>query len=275
MKNYIVLFILTLCCFGCASQKEKLDLSQSQITHQETLVKEEKKEDNEITPDLFPETSRAMHNFNMQLIYALKPALDEYKEQKIATVHKGVVNFLKNLQEPVNAGNAFLQLDVVGGLKIISRFVINSTAGMFGFMDAAGAMGIKRDERDFGQTLGVWGVPMGGFFVVPIYAQTTTRDFVGKLVDTFFNPMNGLWGWATGLFIDTSTAAMSIYQNYDFILATNETSIDSYTTFKTMFLQNREKVVNEYRLFGSSPTKGDLDANTTSGSLDYDFDMEF
>ena len=179
------------------------------------------------------------------------------------------------MQEPVNAGNAFLQLDFVSGFKTLGRFILNSTAGMFGIMDVAGQMGLKRDDRDFGQTLGVWGVPMGGFFVMPLFAQTTTRDFIGRLVDGIFNPLNNLWGWATGLFIDTTTAVMSIYQNYDFILATNETSIDSYATFKTMFLQNREKMVNEYRIFGSSPTTTTINANTTSGSFDYDFDMEY
>ena len=47
----------------------------------------------QITPDLFPKTSHYMHDLNMRLVYALKPALDEYKEEKISGVHKGFTNF--------------------------------------------------------------------------------------------------------------------------------------------------------------------------------------
>lgn len=256
---------------GCSKAEPEAGLTgKARIEDEELII-----EDNEITPDLFPETSRAMHDFNMQLIYILKPSLDEYKEQKISVIHTGVSNFLKNLQEPTFAANALLQLDFTSAFKTLGRFIINSTAGMFGVMDVAGAMGIKRDERDFGQTLGVWGVPMGGFFVAPVFAQKTTRDFAGLIVDTFFNPFNYVLGWATGLFIDVTTEVMSIYSNYDFIIATNETAIDSYTTFKTMYLQYRKKFTDEYSIFGSKDENIPESGTTSYGSYDYDFDMEF
>ncbi len=270
MKKFYVVLLASFLCFGCASKTKQPHLS---VAEEEAIAKQNAI-DNEITPDLFPQTSKAMNDFNMNLIYALKPALDEYKQQKFSVVHKGVVNFLHNLQEPMNAGNAFLQLDFKSGLKTVLRFVINSTAGMFGVMDAAGAIGIKRDPRDFGQTLGVWGVPMGGFFVVPVYAQTTTRDLVGKIVDTTFNPVNSVFGWAAGLFIDVTQASMSIYESYDFIIATNETSLDSYETFKTMYLQNREKKINEYCIFCNKSSDNADNGSTNNMSSDYDFDME-
>ena len=275
MKRICILLLLSFVCFSCSSSKTKNPSTNSPSIENKEKVKTS---DDNITPDLFPQTSRAINDFNMNLVYALKPALDEYKQQKFTVVHKGVVNFLHNLQEPVNAGNAFLQLDFKSTLKTLLRFAINSTAGMFGFMDAAGAIGIKRDPRDFGQTLGVWGVPMGGFFVMPVYAQTTTRDLTGRVVDTIFNPLNSVFGWAAGLFIDVTQASMGIYESYDFVIATNETSIDSYATFKTMYLQNREKKVNEHCIFCKKSTNDtENDTGTTeiiSISSDYDFDME-
>ena len=81
------------------------------ILHTNDSDKIDISENSEITPDLFPQTSRYMHDLNMRLIYALKPALDEYKEQKISPIHKGFSNFLKKLQEPLNAANSLLQLD--------------------------------------------------------------------------------------------------------------------------------------------------------------------
>lgn len=270
MKRIYVLLLVSCMCFACSPRTKQPHLTAKEREE----IKIQNEEDNKITPDLFPQTSKAMHDFNMNLIYALKPSLDEYKRQKISVVHKGVVNFLHNLQEPVNAGNAFLQLDFKSGFKTVVRFVLNTTAGMFGVMDAAGAIGIKRDPRDFGQTLGVWGIPMGGFFVMPVYAQTTTRDLVGKIVDSTFNPVNSIFGWAAGLFIDVTQASMSIYESYDFIIATNETSIDSYETFKTMYLQNREKKINEYCLFCKRSSNNTENNSTNNMSSNYDFDME-
>ena len=245
------------------------------ILHTNDSDKIDISENSEITPDLFPQTSRYMHDLNMRLIYALKPALDEYKEQKISPIHKGFSNFLKNLQEPLNAVNSLLQLDFSSTFKTIGRFAINSTAGMFGVMDVAGRMGLKRDNRDFGQTLGVYGVPMGGFFVMPVYAQTTTRDFAGTIVDTIFNPINYYTTWSVGLFLSISTSLMDLYGNYDFILSTNETSIDSYNTFKTMYLQHRKNMIEQHQLFFKDSAPQKEETNKLGQSYDYDFDMEY
>ena len=240
----------------------------------------------EITPDLFPDTSRYMHDLNMRLIYALKPSLDEYKHEKISFIHTGFSNLLKNLYEPLNAINSFLQLDFTSTVKTIGRFAINSTVGIVGIMDVAGPMGLRRNPRDFGQTLGVYGVPMGGFFVMPLYAQTTTRDFSGTIIDSFLNPINYVASWGVGLFIGVSNALMGLYESYDFIIATHESSLNSYDTFKTMYLQNRVKNINEYKLFSArkdSSTSSmalDLDSGDTADSFGdgsdtsaYDFDM--
>lgn len=227
-----------------------------------------------ITTDLYPNTSKYMHDLNMKLIYALKPALDEYKEQKISPIHKGFSNLLKNLQEPLNAANSLLQLDIGSTLKTTTRFVINSTIGIAGIFDVAGEMGLKRDNRDFGQTLGVWGVPMGGFFVMPVMAQTTTRDFTGTIVDSVFNPINYYTSWGVGLFVNISINLMSLYENYDFIITTHETSIDSYETFKSMYLQHRKNMIEQHQLFFKDVPPEKEETNELGESYNYDFDME-
>ena len=232
--------------------------------------------DSEITSDLFPETSHYMHDLNMRLIYALKPSLDEYKTEKISFIHTGFSNLLKNLHEPLYAINSLLQLDFTSTAKTVGRFTINSTIGILGVMDVAGPMGLQRNKRDFGQTLGVYGIPMGGFFVMPLYAQTTTRDISGTIVDSLINPVNYIFSWGVGLFISASNVLMDLYESYDFILVTHETSLNSYDTFKTMYLQNRIKNIDEYRIFGSlhssSPDSISVDDTNTDTSA-YDFDM--
>lgn len=267
-KIFIFLIILYTSCISTQTNAQMLRgaTSNETIDHTDNI---------QITTDLFPKTSHYMHDLNMKLIYALKPALDEYKKEKISSFHKGFTNFLKNLQEPLNAANSLLQLDFTNAFKTLSRFVINSTAGMFGIMDVAGEMGLKRNDRDFGQTLGVWGVPMGGFFVMPIYAQTTTRDFTGTIVDSIFNPINYYTNWGVGLFLNISIQVMGLYENYDFIITTNETSIDSYETFKTMYLQHRKNIVDKYSLFGPDTSTEKEETNKLGETYNYDFDMEF
>ncbi len=269
MKKIFICFFVIFSCITCRNVNAQGIL----ITNKNDKI--DQSENVQITSDLFPKTSRYMHDLNMKLIYALKPALDEYKEEKISGVHKGFTNFLKNLQEPLNAANSILQLDFTSTFKTLGRFVINSTAGVAGIFDVAGHMGLKRDNRDFGQTLGVWGVPMGGFFVMPVYAQTTTRDFAGTIVDTTFNPINYYTSWAVGLFVDISIKLMSLYENYEFIITTNETSIDSYETFKTMYLQHRKNMIEQHQLFFKDSPKEESETNKLGESYNYDFDMEF
>ena len=266
-KIFICFFSIFLCLTSINVNAQSMFLTSKNDKFDQT-------ENVQITTDLFPKTSHYMHDLNMKLVYALKPALDEYKEEKISGVHRGFTNFLKNLQEPLNTANSILQLDFKNAFKSIGRFVINTTAGIGGIIDVAGHMGIKRDNRDFGQTLGVWGVPMGGFFVMPIYAQTTTRDFTGTIVDTLFNPINYYTSWGVGLFIDVSINLMSLYENYEFIITTNETAVDSYETFKTMYLQHRKNMIEQHQLFfKDSPAKPE-EKNKDGLSYNYDFDME-
>ncbi|MFP3534173.1 MlaA family lipoprotein, partial [Burkholderia sp. SIMBA_042] len=42
--------------------------------------------------------------------------------------------------------------------------------------------------EDFGQTLGVWGVPSGPYLVLPLFGPSTVRDTGGMLVDRLMDP---------------------------------------------------------------------------------------
>ena len=60
--------------------------------------------------------------------------------------------------------------------------LLNSTLGIAGLFDVASYYGLKkRDKEDYGQTLGVWGVGAGCYFVIPVLGPTTVRDSVGSL----------------------------------------------------------------------------------------------
>lgn len=221
----------------------------------------------EITADLFPKMSRTFHGMNMSLMRAVGPAIEDYRAHYSPALHKGMQNFIKNLKEPLTSVHSILELDFSNAAASIGRFAINTTIGIAGMMDVAGGMGLKRDSRRMADTLGAWGAPMGGFFVLPLYAQTNTRDFAAGLAENIFDPMYLLIGVAPWLFLDLAGALLDLNDSYDFVMATDESALDSYETFKTFYLQNRKKEMDRLAIFGARPAE----AGKTSS---YDFDME-
>ncbi len=47
-------------------------------------------------------------------------------------------------------------------------------------MDPATRAGLDKNDRDFGQTLGVWGVKSGPYVVLPVLGPSDVRDAVGR-----------------------------------------------------------------------------------------------
>ncbi len=64
-------------------------------------------------------------------------------------------------------------------MSSFSAFFINSTVGLFGFIDAASAKNIDYNKEDFGQTLASYGVGAGPYLVVPFLGPSNLRDFTG------------------------------------------------------------------------------------------------
>ena len=62
--------------------------------------------------------------------------------------------------------------------------VINSTLGVAGLFDVAGAFGRPRHEEDYGQTLARWRLPAGPYLVLPFLGPSNIRDTIA-LVPAF------------------------------------------------------------------------------------------
>jgi phospholipid-binding lipoprotein MlaA len=63
------------------------------------------------------------------------------------------------------------------------RVAVNSTFGLGGVIDIASPAGLQKHKEDFGQTLGVWGVPSGPYIVLPMLGSSTLRDTAAMPVD--------------------------------------------------------------------------------------------
>ena len=186
-----------------------------------------------------------------QHIFAVNDYFDQRLVRPIAFTYSsitprafqvGVGNFFDNLQDVNIAINDFLQLKIQDGLSDSSRVIINSTMGIGGLMDVATNLGFDRNEEDFGQTLGAWGIETGPYLFLPIFGASNLRDSAGLMVDAVFNPIR---------FLQNLEARYSLYlvDELDFrssLLAYDELIIgDRYLFVREAYVQNREYVVND------------------------------
>ena len=77
------------------------------------------------------------------------------------------------------------RLKLKKSINDLTRFLINSTIGLAGFIDVASKIGLERHEEDFGQTLGVWGVGTGPYIMLPGLGPSTLRDTLSRPVSSF------------------------------------------------------------------------------------------
>ncbi len=78
--------------------------------------------------------------------YALKPLAKGYVYITPAPIRTGVSNFFDNIDEPRNIINALLQGKPLQASKNLGRLVLNTTAGLVGFIDVASEVGIAKHE---------------------------------------------------------------------------------------------------------------------------------
>lgn len=134
--------------------------------------------------DPFEPMNRAVFSFNEAADdYVIKPIAEAYKFVLPEFVRTGVTNFFSNINDVLIAANNLLQGKPGHAANDIGRFLVNSTIGILGLFDVATDIGLDKNREDFGQTLGVWGVPDGPYVVLPFFGASNVRDTVGFIVD--------------------------------------------------------------------------------------------
>ena len=204
--------------------------------------------------ECFEKTSRAIFKFNMALDDVVLEPLSKGYNKLPSPIKTGTSNFTSNISTLLSIPNNFLQ----GNLKqlghSVGSFVVNSTVGVLGFLNPAEKMGLKPHKEDVGQTLGSYGIGTGCYFVLPLRGPTTACVSLGLLADTFVDPFAHVTLREKELF-NTSGSSLDYYSikatgAVDF-RADNETnieslkknSIDLYSSFKSIYLQDRENKI--------------------------------
>jgi phospholipid-binding lipoprotein MlaA len=192
--------------------------------------------------DPWERMNRSFYKFNDALDRAIvKPTAKGYTHLP-QPMQTGVHNFFDNLNYPITIVNDLLQGQVVPFFSDIGRFVFNTTVGLGGLFDPATAAGMQKNNRDFGQTLGKWGVPKGPYIVVPIFGPYTVRDGIGAVtVDYYANPSNYTKFWiSSSLWLVRGVDRRARLLPLD---ATIQSAYDPYAFIRNAYLQNRDFMV--------------------------------
>jgi len=190
----------------------------------------------------------------------LKPLAKGYEAITPDPVDEGVTNFFSNLNDIGVTVNDVLQLKFLQGGMDLSRFVINSTAGVAGFFDVAKLVDLPKHNEDFGQTLGFWGVPAGPYLVLPFAGPSSPRDFVGILGDALLNPLTYVSGFG-GVAANAATAGARLVDVTDTRagLMTTEKVIDEGSVNRYDFIKNAYEQRREYLIHDGNPPSNDID----------------
>ena len=127
--------------------------------------------------------NRSVYQFNDTLDKAItKPVAQGYNKVMPEMGKIMVANFFSNLDDVVVTANDLLQFKLTQAASDGSRFLFNSTFGVFGLFNVTSRL--EKHNEDFGQTLGYWGVASGPYLVVPILGPSTLRDSIGDIGDS-------------------------------------------------------------------------------------------
>jgi phospholipid-binding lipoprotein MlaA len=128
--------------------------------------------------------NRRVYTFNYYFDkYFFLPVVKSYEFITPDVVERRVSDFIDNIDEFDNFTNNLLQLKFKRTGITLARFLTNSTMGIVGLWDPATDWGLPRQEEDFGQTLGHYGVGNGPYIVLPILGPSNLRDTTGTVVD--------------------------------------------------------------------------------------------
>jgi phospholipid-binding lipoprotein MlaA len=197
-------------------------------------------------PDPFEGANRRLLSFNNGVDrFLLDPASRLYGFVMPDPAERAVLRAFSNLNSPAVFVNDVFQFEFKRAGVTLSRFAMNSTVGLAGLFDVAGAIGLEGHTSDFGQTMARFGVGSGPYVVIPLLGPSTARDAVGFGVDMFFRPLFYLLGPLDFLIVGTGNGFVVRSSYVDELKALREGSVDYYATLRNVYFQRRAEQLRE------------------------------
>ena len=205
--------------------------------------------------------NRVMFQFNDKLYFwVLKPVAQGYREIVPEAPRVSVNNFFTNLAFPIRFLNNLLQADFSGAVAEAGRFVVNTVWGIGGLMDPASSkqLDIPKHDPDLGQTLGMYGVGQGFYFIWPFLGPSSARDSLQIVSDYFLYPVSYINPWyastGTRVYQEVNRTSLTI-GDYESL---KEAAIDPYVALRDAYAQYRQKKVEAAKGNLEPPKPGTL-----------------
>jgi len=168
------------------------------------------------------------------LVWVVAPTARVYRTVLPRPVRTHVAKAFENLLFPTRFVNNLLQGNLREGGVELSRFVINTTVGLFGLFDPAQDWGLHPYPEDFGQTFASWGWKPSVYLFLPFLGPSTIRDGLGKIPDTLSDPAYYHFPAAP------ARGYNKLSNSVESDLRTVEASYDAYQAGRTLYMLQRE-----------------------------------
>ena len=204
-------------------------------------------ESEEAIADPLEPVNRAFFQFNDKLYFwVLKPVASGYKAIIPEDGRVGVRNFVSNLTTPIRLVNCLLQCKFKAAGNETVRFLLNTGLGLAGFLDPAKKeLKIEKQEADFGETLGLWGIGPAFYINWPILGPSSLRDSVGFVGDLALDPRTYLF--TRPIFyvvrpveiVNETSLTLGEYEDF------KKAALDPYIALKDAYHQYRQNRIKE------------------------------
>ena len=231
MRKLLGAFVLVLLTDGCSTTVQQPETDAIQVS------------------DPFENVNRFFFDLNQRFDRnAGKPAATVYKDTVPQPVRGGLHNVLDNLGGPVTMANDLLQARLADAGVAAGRFLVNTTVGLVGIFDVATDWGLPGRNRDFGETMGTYGVPPGPYLVLPLRGSTDVRDFAGNYLDGYATPLRYVRYDGrnyVGLMKSTLGSMDNRATNLVTLKDIERASVDYYATVRTLYLERRARLIED------------------------------
>src|SRR4030042_1952116 len=208
---------------------------------------DEETDANQSIADPLEPVNRAFFQFNDKLYFwVLKPVATAYKAVFSEALRVCFRNFFSNVATPVRVGNCLLQGQFKGAGNEAARFGINTTLGFFGFFEQGkDKFEIDKQDRDFGQTLGIWGLGPTFYINWPILGPSSLRDTAGFVGDYFLDPQTYLLTQPVSIGVRSFQTVNNTSLTIGDYEAVKKAALDPYVAVRNGYYQYRENKIKK------------------------------
>ena len=218
--------------------------------------------------DPYEPYNRALAKFNDKADrYVMAPVARGYRKITPQPVRTGVDNFFNNLRDVVSFGSNVLRLDAKRAGEDLVRVGINSTFGLGGLIDVAGAGGVPDNKNTLGDTFASWGWKNSNYLVVPLAGPSTVRDTLGSAAAMAYPVQNAVFETQALRLGAAGLNAVNKRENLlDLTDSLDGAALDKYSYTRDLYMRVRSRQTGGTLAQTTAEEEIDIDDLVESGS---------